>query len=77
MNLHTANGDDYYEDMRRKHSAKQNTSNIPPHLSEEELEEWIQELEDQKKDKKERRKKGIHLYGSAQKTKLKKRRNKK
>ena len=77
MNLHTASGDDYYDDMRKKYSEKQNTSNIPPHLSEEELEEWMRELEEQKKDKKERSKKGPQLYGSTKKTKLKKRRNKK
>ena len=49
MNFHTTNGDDYYDDMRRRYSARLNTSKIPPHLSDDELEEWIYELEDQKK----------------------------
>ena len=73
MNFHTANGDDYYDDMRRKYSAKPNTSKIPPNLSSEELEEWIQELEYQKEEKKRRSKSEFYPYGS---TKLKKRQKK-
>ena len=59
MNFHTANGDDYYEDMRRKYSASPNVSKIPPHLSDEELEEWIQELEYHKKEKKKEKQERI------------------
>ena len=73
MNFHTASGDDYYEDMRRKYSASPNVSKIPPHLSDEELEEWILELEYQKKEKKRRSKNEFYPYGSTKKTKLKKR----
>ena len=73
MNFHTANGDDYYEEMRRKYSAKQNTSKIPPNLSDEELEEWIAELEDQQKERERRKNEGYYPYG---KTKLKKRQKK-
>ena len=52
MDFHTAGGDDYYEDMRQKYSAQPYKSPIPPHLSDEELQEWIQELEDYRKNKK-------------------------
>ncbi len=81
MNFHTAGGDDYYEDMRRKYSAQPYNSSIPPHLSHEELEEWIQELEFDRENKKRRAEerkagKGRFLRGS-KKTKLKKRKNKK
>ncbi|MAF25633.1 hypothetical protein CL634_08705 [bacterium] len=74
MNFHTASGDDYYDDMRKKYSARPNTSKIPPHLSNEELAEWIEDLEHQKKEKERRKKGGYYPFG---KTKLKKRKKKK
>tara|TARA_Y100000310_G_C20533880_1_gene739866 strand:- start:699 stop:947 length:249 start_codon:yes stop_codon:yes gene_type:complete len=78
MDFHTAGGDDYYESMRREYSAHPHKSPIPPHLSDEELDEWIQELESYKEERKRRADdkkagKGPFARGS-KKPKLKKRR---
>ena len=79
MNFHTAGGEDYYENMRRECSKNQYSSPIPPHLSDEELEEWIHDLEYEKKERKRRKEQGMYPYGSTRKskTKLKKSRRKK
>jgi hypothetical protein len=50
MNFHTADGEDYYESMINKHSLL--PTPIPSHLSDEEIEEWICKLEQEKQRRK-------------------------
>ena len=77
MNFHTASGDDYYDDMRKKYSAGPNTSKIPPHLSDEELAEWIEDLEFQKQERERRKRDNFYPNGSIKKEKTKLKKSKK
>ena len=67
MDFHTAGGDDYYESMRREHSAHQYKSPIPPPLTDEELEEWIDSLQYEQKERQRRKEQGFYPKGSVKK----------
>ena len=51
MNFHTAGGEDYYENISRHRLLP---TPIPSHLSDEEIEEWISKLEQEKQRRKKK-----------------------